>query len=59
MEMRLILLRLLCEYDLVLQPESRNWSEGIKIRAFFEKPPLMAKFVPVSVGDMLRGRILV
>lgn len=42
-EMRLILARLVWEFDLELMDESRRWAEGEsqKIRVFWDKPALM------------------
>jgi len=45
--MRLILARVLWNFDLELTEESKNWREGMKIFILWEKPPLFVKLKPV------------
>jgi cytochrome P450 len=46
-EMRVILARLLWNFDVELCEESRNWVEGIKVFMIYQRPPLMVKLSPV------------
>ncbi|KAK7193795.1 Versicolorin B desaturase 4 [Paraphaeosphaeria sporulosa] len=46
-ETRLIMARLLFEFDVTLMPESGGWSDQ-RSYAVWEKPPLMAKLRPVQ-----------
>ena len=46
-EMRLILARMLFEFDLELMESSRSWLEDLKNFAFWQKDPLMVKLKPV------------
>ncbi|KAI6634760.1 hypothetical protein MCOR08_004471 [Pyricularia oryzae] len=43
-EIRVILAKILCEFDLELMPESVGWMEGLKIFGVWEKTPLMVRF---------------
>lgn len=47
LEMRLILARLLFNFDLEPLPESKHWNRQ-KIFVFWEKGPLMVKLKPVQ-----------
>ena len=47
-EMRLILARVLWNFDLELAPQSMNWSEGLKIFILWDKPSLFVKLKPVK-----------
>jgi hypothetical protein len=51
MEMRLILARVLFEFDLQLQEESRDWLSRVKALGFWEMPELVVKVVPVKKGE--------
>ncbi|APA13827.1 hypothetical protein SS1G_13923 [Sclerotinia sclerotiorum 1980 UF-70] len=42
-EMRLILARILWNFDLELAPESKNWGEDMKIFLLWEKPELLVR----------------
>jgi cytochrome P450 len=48
MEMRLILARVLFNFDLELVDKDKDWVKGMKIYGFWEKPDLMVKLTPVS-----------
>ncbi|KAI6358788.1 hypothetical protein MCOR25_007224 [Pyricularia grisea] len=43
-EIRVILAKILWEFDLTLMPESIGWMEGLKIFGVWEKTPLMVRF---------------
>lgn len=42
-EMRLILAKILFNFDLALQPECKHWAESQRTFALWEKPPLLVK----------------
>jgi len=46
-EMRLVLARLLWNFDLELEEGSRTWSNGVKNYLFWEKRPLLVRLKPV------------
>lgn len=46
-EMRLILARLIWNFDIELCGESDNWVEGIKVFMIYQRPPLKVKLTPV------------
>jgi cytochrome P450 len=46
-EMRLIIARLLWNFDLELEEKSRRWIDGMKMFTLWEKPPLFVKLKPV------------
>ena len=46
-EMRVILARLLWNFDIELCEESNNWAEGIKVFMIYQRPPLRVKLTPV------------
>lgn len=46
-EMRLILAKVIYNFDLELCPESRNWTDQ-RVFGFWEKPPLMVKVKPAN-----------
>ena len=46
-ELRLVLARLLWNFDLKLMPESEEWIERQKVYFLWEKIPLMVKLKPV------------
>lgn len=55
LEMRVVLAGLLLEFDLSLAEEGKekgNWLEGLKVRGFFNKDPLMVRVVPVKRNVM-------
>ncbi|RYO97042.1 hypothetical protein DL765_011340 [Monosporascus sp. GIB2] len=47
-EMRLILTRILWNFDIQIAQESKNWAIGQKTNAFWEKPPLYVTLTPVA-----------
>ncbi|TVY67409.1 Cytochrome P450 monooxygenase aclL [Lachnellula suecica] len=47
-EMRLILARLLWNFDLELDARSENWTDGMKMYILWEKPALYVKLKPVT-----------
>lgn len=47
-EMRLIMAKVLFNFDLELMPESKDWMEGQKVFTLWEKPSLMVKLHPVQ-----------
>jgi cytochrome P450 len=49
-EMRLILTRLVWNFDFELEKESEHWVEGMKIYAVYQRPPLMVRLKPVVRG---------
>ena len=46
-EIRVILARLLWNFDIELCDESKNWMEGIKVFMIYQRPSLMVKLTPV------------
>jgi aspirochlorine biosynthesis cytochrome P450 monooxygenase len=46
-EMRIILARLLWNFDLELSEESNSWADGIKVFMIYQRPSLMVKLRPV------------
>lgn len=46
-EMRLILARLLWNFDLELDERSKSWAHNMKSFILWEKPPLLVKLTPV------------
>jgi cytochrome P450 len=46
-EVRVILARLLWNFDMELCEESMNWAEGMKVFMILQRPPLMVKLTPV------------
>ncbi|KAF5002153.1 hypothetical protein FDECE_10715 [Fusarium decemcellulare] len=55
-EMRVILARLIWNFDLILEPESNNWLDKQKVYILWDKGPLMVKLKPV-VRNSCRARI--
>ncbi|KAG9237249.1 cytochrome P450 [Amylocarpus encephaloides] len=53
-EMRLILARLLWNFDLELEEKSRRWIDGMKMYTLWEKPPLHVKLKRVERGPTIR-----
>jgi hypothetical protein len=51
MEMRLTLAKVLFEFDLQLQEESRDWLSRVKALGFWEMPELVVKVVPVNKDE--------
>lgn len=49
-EMRLILARLVFNFDINLAPESRSWTTGQKVFFFWDKPPLWTYYKPMQKG---------
>lgn len=49
-EMRLILARIIFNFDISLAPESRNWTLGQKVFFFWNKPPLWTYYKPRKEG---------
>jgi len=47
-EMRLILARLLWNFDMELCEESNDWVTGMRVYAVYQRPPLMIKLTPVT-----------
>lgn len=47
-EMRLILAKVLFNFDLELEDKSKNWMENQKVFTLWEKPSLMVKLHPVQ-----------
>ncbi|KAF4840775.1 Trichothecene C-15 hydroxylase [Colletotrichum siamense] len=45
-EMRLILARIIWNFDLELEPQSREWAANQKVFFFWDKPPLWTYFKP-------------
>lgn len=45
-EMRVILARLVYNFDLKLAPESKGWMEGQRVFNLWAKPPLMVSLTP-------------
>lgn len=49
LEMKIVLASLFLEFDLVQVKEGRDdWLEGLKVRGFFNKDPLIVRVVPVK-----------
>lgn len=51
--MRLILARVLYDFDLELAPQSEGWLETQKAYSLWNKPPLEIKLTPV-VGEKVK-----
>ncbi|KAG8167371.1 hypothetical protein KVR01_003060 [Diaporthe batatas] len=49
-EMRLILARIIFNFDISLAPESRTWTSGQKLFFFWKKPPLWTYYKPRKEG---------
>jgi cytochrome P450 len=47
-EMRLLLARLLWNFDMELCEESSDWMTGMKVYVVYQRPPLMTKLTPVT-----------
>ena len=47
-EMRLIMARVLFNFDLALQPECVGWAESQRTFALWEKPPLLVKIIGLT-----------
>ncbi|KAK8198485.1 hypothetical protein M8818_006350 [Zalaria obscura] len=47
-EMRLILAKLVFNFDMELQEESKAWMTNMKIMLLWQKPPMMVKLTPVA-----------
>lgn len=47
-EMRLVVARLMWDFDFELLEESRTWIEGMKVYTLYERPPLMCSVRPVE-----------
>ncbi|KAK1566050.1 LOW QUALITY PROTEIN: cytochrome P450 [Colletotrichum navitas] len=50
-EMRLILARVIWNFDIKLHPDSRGWFEGMKTYILWQKDPLQVYLTPRKVGD--------
>ena len=46
-EMRIILARLLWNFDIELCKESNNWAERMKVFMMYQREPLMVKLIPI------------
>ncbi len=46
-EMRIILARLIWNFDMELCVESKNWVDGMKVFMIYQRAPLMVKLTPV------------
>lgn len=46
-EMRLIIARIIFEFDMELPEESKGWLEGLRVYTIWEKKPLYVRFTPV------------
>jgi cytochrome P450 len=49
-EMRVILARLVWNFDMELCEQSKNWVKGMKVFMIYQRPPLMVKLTPVVRG---------
>ena len=49
-EMRVILARLVWNFDMELCKQSQNWVEGMKVFMIYQRPPLMVRLTPVVRG---------
>lgn len=49
-EMRLVLARMLFNFDMVLNDESRDWMENQKAYNIWSKPPLHIRLSPRRLG---------
>ncbi|KAF4552064.1 Cytochrome P450-like protein 69 [Elsinoe fawcettii] len=47
-EMRVILAKMVLNFDMELQPESEDWIEGMQCRTLWVKAPLKVKLTPVA-----------
>jgi aspirochlorine biosynthesis cytochrome P450 monooxygenase len=50
MEMRIILARLLWNFNMELCEESNNWADGVKVFMIYQRQPLLVKLTPVVRG---------
>ncbi|KAF9877225.1 trichothecene c-15 hydroxylase [Colletotrichum karsti] len=50
-EMRIILARIIWNFDIELAPESRSWTENQKVYFFWQKPPLWTYFKPRNMQE--------
>lgn len=50
-EMRIVLARVLFEFDLELMASSKSWLEGLKNFTLWQKDPLMVRLTPVVKGQ--------
>ncbi|PVH86455.1 putative benzoate 4-monooxygenase cytochrome P450 [Cadophora sp. DSE1049] len=50
-EMRLVVARLVWEFDFKIEEECKNWVEGMKVYTLYERPPLMCRVKPVEVRE--------
>lgn len=50
MEMSLVLAKLIFEFDIRIDTESKNWLESVKAYGFLSKPRLLVHIVPVESG---------
>jgi cytochrome P450 len=48
-EMRVILARLLWNFDMKLCEESKDWSDGMKVFMIYQRKPLMVELTPVAM----------
>lgn len=49
-EMRIILARLIWNFDMELCEESKNWADGMKVFMIYQRAPLMVKLTKVARG---------
>jgi cytochrome P450 len=49
-EMRIILARLIWNFDMELCEESKNWADGMKVFMIYQRAPLMVKLTLVARG---------
>lgn len=47
-EIRLVMAKMVYNFDLELCEESRGWAEGLNAYIVWERPPLMIKAIPVK-----------
>jgi cytochrome P450 len=52
-EMKVILARILWNFDIALCEESRDWMDRLKVYTLWMKEPMMVKLTPVISGTVL------
>ena len=48
--MRLIMARIIYEFDMELADECKDWLKNAKVYTIWEKEPLLVRFTPVKRG---------
>ncbi|KAK4186710.1 cytochrome P450 [Podospora australis] len=54
-EMRLVLARIIYDFDLALAERSKGWLENLKVYTIWQRVPLYIHLTPVNRGELCRG----